>query len=248
MNIPWLAPHDALPDPESAQSKQSPIKGLVAAGDDLSTQRLLEAYKNGIFPWFSKGQPILWWSPDPRMVLQCSEFRLHRSFCKTLLRFIDSEGCEIRIDHDFGTVIKHCAQTTRKGQQGTWIVEGMIQAYTALHEQGFAHSVETWREGQLVGGLYCVSIGDTVFGESMFALETDASKIALAGLVAFALNNNLRWIDCQQNTQHLYSLGARELPRSEFLQHVRQARKDTLRDWVFSKTYWHSLFPGKVFT
>jgi leucyl/phenylalanyl-tRNA--protein transferase len=246
MKIPWLEQKDTLPPPESAQNKTSSLAGLVAAGGGLTVHRLLEAYKNGMFPWFSENQPVLWWSPDPRMVLHVTEFKLHRSLRKTLRLFISADDCEIRFDHNFNAVIRHCAQTSRKGKPGTWIVDDMINAYTALHEAGFAHSVETWREGKLVGGLYCVSIGDTLFGESMFALHTDASKIALCALVAFARKEGFSWIDCQQNTQHLASMGAREIPRSEFLTHIRDARKDTHHAWVFNASCWENLIPTKV--
>lgn len=246
MNIPWLEQNTALPAPEFAQKKGSSMAGLLAAGGGLSVERLCEAYAQGIFPWFSEGQPILWWSPDPRMVLKTADFKLHRSLRKTLQQFINTTNCEIRIDHDFSAVIHHCATTSRKGQPGTWIVDEMISAYEALHTAGFAHSVETWIGGQLVGGLYCVSIGDTLFGESMFALQTDASKIALAALVAFARSQGMTWIDCQQNTQHLASLGAREMPRSEFLQQVRQASKDSNRTWAFTQSQWGTLMPTEV--
>ena len=245
MNIPWLDPNTPLPAPEAAQKKGSNFAGLVAAGRDLSAARLYEAYQQGIFPWFSDGQPVLWWSPDPRMVLQTAEFKLHRSLRKTLDKFIANPNCEIKIDGDFGAVIRHCAQTSRKGQPGTWIVDDMIAAYDALHAAGFAHSVETWIDGQLVGGLYCVSIGDTLFGESMFALQTDASKIALAALVCFARAHGIAWIDCQQNTQHLASLGAREMPRSEFLKDVRAAAKNTTHAWRFDRAYWQTLVATK---
>jgi leucyl/phenylalanyl-tRNA--protein transferase len=241
MKIPWLEQNTALPAPEFAQKKGSALAGLVAAGGGLSVDRLCEAYTQGMFPWFSEGQPVLWWSPDPRMVLKTADFKLHRSLRKTLQQFISKTNCEIRIDHDFSAVIKHCAKTSRKGQPGTWIVDEMISAYEALHAAGFAHSVETWVDGQLVGGLYCVSIGNTLFGESMFALQTDASKIALAALVAFARYQDLVWIDCQQNTKHLASLGAREMPRSDFLQLVRQAPKDVRRTWTFTHAHWGSL-------
>ena len=246
MNIPWLDPNTPLPAPEAAQKKGSNFAGLVAAGRDLSAARLYEAYQQGIFPWFSDGQPVLWWSPDPRMVLQTAEFKLHRSLRKTLDKFIANPNCEIKIDGNFGAVIRHCAQTSRKGQPGTWIVDDMIAAYDALHAAGFAHSVETWIDGQLVGGLYCVSIGDTLFGESMFARQTDASKIALAALVAFARAQNLAWIDCQQNTQHLASLGAKEMPRSEFLELVRNAPKHTNRTWMFETADWAQVLTRKV--
>jgi leucyl/phenylalanyl-tRNA--protein transferase len=163
-----------------------------------------------------------------------------------LQQFINTANCEIRIDHDFSAVIRHCAKTSRKGQPGTWIVDEMISAYEALNTAGFAHSVETWMGGQLVGGLYCVSIGDALFGESMFALQTDASKIALAALVAFARSQGMTWIDCQQNTQHLASLGAREIPRSEFLQQVRQASKHSNRTWAFTNAQWSTLILPEV--
>ncbi len=188
---------------------------------------------------------MLWWSPDPRMVLKTADFRLHRSLRKTLQQFVNKADCEIRIDHDFSAVIRHCAKTSRKDQPGTWILDEMIFAYEELHAAGLAHSVETWVDGQLVGGLYCVSIGDTLFGESMFALQTDASKIALAALVAFARSQGLKWIDCQQNTKHLASLGAHEMPRSEFLQLVRQAPKDTHRTWAYSHAHWDSLLKSE---
>ena len=246
MNIPWLELNTALPAPETAQKKGSNLAGLVAAGGGLAVARLKEAYQQGMFPWFNQDQPILWWSPDPRMVLDTSEFKLHRSLRKTLQQFIQSDDCEIKIDSNFSAVIRHCANASRKGQPGTWIVDEMITAYEALHAAGYAHSVETWRDGQLIGALYCVSIGDTLFGESMFAIQTDASKIALAALVAFARSQGLRWIDCQQNTRHLASLGAREMPRSHFLKLVRAASNDTHREWVFRASSWHSLIPLKV--
>ena len=246
MNIPWLDTHTPLPAPESAQKKGSSLAGLVAAGGGLSVTRLCEAYEQGMFPWFNEEQPVLWWSPDPRMVLQTKDFKLHRSLRKTLQSFIANPDCAIRIDSTFADVIRHCAQTPRPGQPGTWIVDNMIEAYIALHKAGFAHSVETWVKGQLVGGLYCVSIGNTLFGESMFAHQTDASKIALAALVAFARAQNFRWIDCQQNTKHLASLGAHEMPRSDFLNMVREAQKDIRPTWTFEPEHWNHLMMRKA--
>ena len=243
MNIPWLDLDTPLPAPESAQKKGSPVAGLVAAGGGLSVNRLCEAYTEGMFPWFSDGQPILWWSPDPRMVLNTADFKLHRSLQKTLQIFQKTPNNQLRIDSAFEQVIRRCAQSPRKGQAGTWILEEMIQAYIDLHNAGFAHSVETWVDGNLVGGLYCVSIGDTLFGESMFAMQTDASKIALAGLVAFARSEGLAWIDCQQNTKHLASLGAKEMERSEFLKIVRQSPKHTRRSWHFDAATWTHVLP-----
>lgn len=246
MNIPWLDCDTPLPTPESAQKKGSPLAGLVAAGGGLSVTRLCEAYQQGMFPWFSEGQPVLWWSPDPRMVLPTQNFKLHRSLRKTLHHFIESPNCEIRMDTAFPDVIRCCAQAPRHGQAGTWIVEEMIEAYIALHNAGLAHSVETWIDHQLVGGLYCVSIGNTLFGESMFAHQTDASKIALAALVAFARAHQLDWIDCQQNTKHLASLGAHEIHRSDFLNLVRNAAQSVDRTWLFQPSHWEHLLPQKV--
>jgi leucyl/phenylalanyl-tRNA--protein transferase len=241
MPIPWLEPDTPLPLPESAQAKGSELAGLVAAGGGLSTQRLSEAYRQGIFPWYSEGQPVLWWSPDPRMVLTTADFKLHRSMRKTLQKFIHDPRCEVRIDSAFAEVTYQCANALRKGQPGTWIVSDMQAAYQALHEAGLAHSVETWVQGKLVGGLYCVAIGHAVFGESMFSQQSDASKIALAALVAFAREHGITWIDCQQNTRHLNSLGGREIPRSVFLAQLRSTNKEVGISWRFDPAYWTAL-------
>lgn len=241
MPIPWIDDLKPLPPPETAQPIGSELAGVVAVGGGLSVGRLQEAYRQGIFPWFSDGQPVLWWSPDPRMVLQTQNFKLHRSLRKTLRNFMLNPDCEVRIDFDFSAVIHQCSETARKGRPGTWIVKEMIEAYQALHQAGYAHSVETWVNEKLVGGLYCVSIGDTIFGESMFSHQSDASKIALAALVAFARSENLPWIDCQQNTRHLASLGASEISRNDFLQLVRNASAETNRTWVFKPSIWDGL-------
>ncbi len=241
--LTWLAPHDPFPSVEQTWSDRDPIPGLLAAGGQLDAQHLRSAYSQGIFPWFSTGQPILWWSPDPRMVLQTDGFRLHRSLRKTLHHFRAAEGCEIRIDSQFETVMRHCAQTPRNGQQSTWIVESIIQAYSELHRQGDAHSVETWIDGKLVGGLYCVAFGHAVFGESMFAHATDASKIALAALVALCLQHDAPQIDCQQATHHLASLGAQEIPRKQFLAQMQHQRLRPRMDWRFDALYWDKLIP-----
>jgi len=210
--IPWLAAHD--PFPSLALALREP-NGLLAAGGDLSTQRLLEAYRAGIFPWFNPGDPILWWSPDPRMVLLPSEFKLSRSLHKTLKK----RAYEIRIDTVFQTVMQNCA-APREDQAGTWISPQIITAYTQLHQLGIAHSIETWRDGELVGGLYGLAIGRMFYGESMFSRATDASKIALAHLVQQLERWGFGMIDCQMNTAHLASLGAREIPRAEFIQRL----------------------------
>ena len=239
--LPWLDPDDPLPPPEQAWGPDSDAPGLLAAGTDLGVKRLVAAYGQGTFPWFSPGQPVLWWSTDPRMVLPIEAFRVHRSLRKTLQGFRTRADCEIRIDHDFRAVISHCAQRERPGQEGTWIVPAMIEAYTALHRAGHAHSVETWMGGQLVGGLYVVALGTAVFGESMFALATDASKIALAALVALCRAQGVTLIDCQQNTRHLASLGAHEIPRRQFLNHIAEARKAPTMHWQFDSLYWDAL-------
>jgi leucyl/phenylalanyl-tRNA--protein transferase len=242
-NIPWIEESDPLPPAHSACSDEaSGSKGLVAAGGGLSVERLLEAYSHGMFPWYSEGQPVLWWSPTPRMVLEVENFKLHRSLRKTLQKFTQTPSASVTFDTAFDRVIEHCAAFEREGQNGTWILEDMVSAYQALHRAGFAHSVETWIEGELVGGLYCVSIGKAVFGESMFALQTDASKIALSALVAFAKQHGITWIDCQQNTKHLAFLGAHEIPQAAFLQSVDKAVRQTAPTWEFLPLYWKNLF------
>ena len=211
--IPWLRNDSPFPPIDSALSEPN---GLLAAGGELSVNRLLAAYRRGIFPWYAEGQPVLWWSPDPRMVLFVDEFRVTRSLGKVLRR----KRFEIRVDTAFRDVIEACARTPRSGQLGTWITPAVIDAYTALHEGGNAHSVEAWREGDLVGGLYGVSIGRMFFGESMFALDTDASKVALAHLVDRMRRAGCPLIDCQQQTAHLATLGARPISRSEFAERL----------------------------
>ncbi len=240
----WLEPGEAFPPIDAAWGKTDPAPGLLAAGGALDVNSLLRAYSHGIFPWFSEGQPVLWWSTDPRMVLPSVDFRLHRSLAKTLHKFRNNPACELRFDTAFGEVIRSCADSPRDGSEiasGTWIVPDMVAAYEALHRAGFAHSIETWVEGRLVGGLYCVAIGHAVFGESMFSRETDASKIALAGLVAFCRVQGVRLIDCQQNTRHLASLGAREISRSSFATHVAQACLLPALSWRFENVYWNDL-------
>lgn len=241
MNLPWLDPGDPFPHPSQAWDDRQPAPGLLAAGGALDVDSLHRAYSAGIFPWFSEGQPVLWWSTDPRMVLVPSEFRLHRSLRKTVARLIADPSFEIRIDSAFDEVIRCCATSPRPGQNGTWIVPQMVRAYGAFHRAGFAHSVETWIGGKLAGGLYCVNIGGALFGESMFTRVPDASKVALAALVAFSLENGIGMIDCQQNTQHLASLGAREIPRAAFVAQVAQSVKNAPPAWRFDSVYWQRL-------
>jgi leucyl/phenylalanyl-tRNA--protein transferase len=239
--IPWLAAGENFPPLNEAWGHHDPAPGLLAAGATLEVPTLVQAYSQGIFPWFSLGQPVLWWSPDPRMVLQTQNFRLHRSLRKRIVRFRERPGCEIRFDSNFGGVINACAGKPRTGQPGTWIVPDMVKAYIALHKAGHAHSVETWVDGELVGGLYCVNLGRMVFGESMFAHQTDASKIALSALVAFCRAHEMAVIDCQQNTQHLASLGAGEISRTEFVAHLQQSADKTAPVWQFKPVYWNQL-------
>ena len=209
--IDWLD-EDTLDFPPSSRAlgDDTDAPGLLAAGGSLNPQRLEAAYRRGIFPWYSPGQPVLWWAPDPRMVLQTAHFKLSRSLRKTVQRFADTPGCEIRVDHDRAAVLKACAGAPREGQSGTWIVPELQRAYLAWPAM---HSIETWIDGELVGGLYGVGIGRMFFGESMFAHRTDASKIALAALVAFCRAHGIPLIDCQQHTRHLASFGARTIPR-----------------------------------
>lgn len=239
--LPWLRPGERFPPVDTAWPPHSDAPGLLAAGGALTPQTLHDAYSHGIFPWFSEGQPVLWWSTDPRMTLRPSQFRLHRSLRKTLTRFAASPDCFIRFDSAFGQVIRECASARRTGQNGTWIQPEMQAAYLQWHHDGFVHSVETWKGGQLIGGLYCVGIGRAVFGESMFALETDASKIALAALVCFCLEHGIEMIDCQQNTRHLASLGAAEITRESFVQHVQKAALQPAPPWRFEPLYWRHL-------
>ena len=240
--LTWIDDDSPLPPATQALGDDSDAPGLVAAGGRISAARLDEAYRGGIFPWYSAGQPVLWWSPDPRMVLPTAEFRLSHSLKKTLRRFLRTPGCTLRIDSDFNRVIAACAATPRDGQDGTWIVPALMDAYQAWHRAGRVHSVETWIDGELVGGLYFVSIGRMCFGESMFSHRTDASKIALAALVAACLARDVPLIDCQQNTGHLASLGARELPRNTFLHHVHQAVAEAdPAEWTYDEFAWHQL-------
>lgn len=213
--IPWLVDDAPFPSVESALVDPN---GLLCAGGDLSPERILSAYRQGIFPWFSAGQPILWWSPDPRMVLFPGEFKVSRSLRKTLR----SRNYEVRLDSDFAGVIDRCAHTGRPGQPGTWITPEMRIAYLRLHELGWAHSVETWQEGVLTGGLYGLAIGRMFYGESMFSHQTDASKIAAAHLARFLEGQEFRMVDCQMRTDHLASLGAREIPRQVFLEQLQR--------------------------
>ena len=212
--IPWLRPGKAFPPLTEALREPN---GLLAAGGDLSIQSLLEAYRQGIFPWYGEDDPILWWSPDPRMVLFPSELHLTRSLRKTLR----SGMFEVTADREFSEVILAC-QGPRNGESGTWITEQMLDAYNALHRAGHAHSIEAWADGTLAGGLYGVAIGNAFFGESMFTRVSNASKVALVTLVRQLQAWGFGMIDCQMRTQHLATFGAREIPRREFAQRLSE--------------------------
>jgi leucyl/phenylalanyl-tRNA---protein transferase len=234
--LPWIEPHQALPDPQGAWIDPN---GLLCAGRDLSPERLLEAYSNGVFPWYSPGQPVLWWSPNPRMVLSFENFKLHRSLRKTLVR-VKSEGrWSLTLDQGFSRVMRACA-APRNGQSGSWITEEIISAYTGLHQRGLAHSIEVWEkpdpqssklEPELIAGLYGVAIGKMFFGESMFTLRTDASKLAFLTLVKSLVRMGFAMLDCQQNTRHLASFGAGEISRTIFLERIRDLMNQPAASW-----------------
>jgi leucyl/phenylalanyl-tRNA--protein transferase len=226
-----------FPPSSRALGSDTDAPGLLAAGGTLTPQRLEAAYRRGIFPWYGPGQPPLWWAPDPRMVLKTSDFKLSRSLRKTVQRFAATPGCEIRVDHDRGAVLKACAGAPRDGQSGTWIVPELQAAYLAWPAM---HSVETWVDGELAGGLYGVNLGRMFYGESMFMRRTDASKIALCALVCLCRHFDIPWIDCQQNTRHLASLGAAEVPRNVFEAHLAaHVDKPAPRPWTYHLDYWH---------
>lgn len=240
--IPWLEPDTPFPNTALALGPETDAPGLLAAGADLTTQRLEAAYRRGIFPWFSQGQPVLWWTTDPRMVLPVREFKVHRSFRKVLSKFQRTPGCEIRVDSAFEQVAAACANTPRDGQNGTWILPDMQAVYSQWHHLGRVHSFETWVDGQLVGGLYGVNLGRMFYGESMFAWRTDASKIALAALVCFCRANGIELIDCQQQTRHLASLGARPISRGDFEAHLRGVVDQSPPEiWAYDDVLWSQL-------
>lgn len=220
--IPKLTHHLSFPNPLNASEE-----GIVAYGGDLSPSRLMLAYRSGIFPWYSVNDPILWWSPDPRLILELDDFKLSRSLRKKIPHF------EIRFDSAFSQVIHECSSAPRHGQNGTWIVPEMIEAYETLHSLGHAHSVEAYQNGILVGGLYGVSVGGVFCGESMFAKVSDASKVALCVLVEHLKAWKFDFIDCQVPTNHLKSLGAKEVSREFFLQRLSISSLP-----VSSEMYW----------
>jgi len=227
--IPWLDTDTPFPSLDRALKEPS---GLLAAGGDLTPQRLLDAYRHGIFPWYNPGQPPLWWSPDPRMVLFPDELKVSRSLAKRLKK----QDYEIRSDTAFREVMLACASTPRPEQDGSWIVPEILDGYCDLHALGYAHSIETWMDDKLVGGLYGVAIGRMFYGESMFHRATDASKLAFVHLVRHLQQQGYGLIDCQMHTPHLASLGAREIPRDEFARRLTELvnlKPDSPGRWNF---------------
>jgi len=227
--IPWLRPGEPFPSVSRALRQPN---GLLCASMEVTADRLVEAYQLGIFPWYGPGEPVLWWSPDPRMVLMTDELRVSRSLRKKLRALAAGiePAWQVYLDSSFNEVMRACAEP-RPGQEGTWITEPIIEAYGELHARGLAHSIEVRDGATLVGGLYGVSIGRMFYGESMFTRATDASKIALAALVRLLLAENVPLIDCQQNTAHLKSLGGREIPRADFRAHAAKAARAAPIDW-----------------
>ena len=236
--ITWLGPQHSFPNPLLEPDPDPSVPGLIAVSERIYPGQLSAAYQLGIFPWYSDNQPVLWWSPDPRMVLKPTEFKCSDSLKKSIRLFCQDANSHIRVDEDFATVIRACATSTRKDQDGTWITHEIMDAYTTLHEQGNAHSIGVMEQGQLIGGLYCVSFGAMVFGESMFSRRPGASKLALAALSAWCLQNRISMIDCQQETAHLRSMGAAPIPRQEFLEQLQISINQTKIEssWTFDKT------------
>jgi leucyl/phenylalanyl-tRNA---protein transferase len=246
--LTWIDADAPLPPAESALLDPP---GLVAVGTDLGVVRLTEAYRKGIFPWFSDGDPVLWWSPDPRMVLHTNELHVSKSLAKQLRQIAREQGngqfnVVVTTDRAFSAVIEHCAN---RGQadSGTWITEPMKRAYRQWHQAGGVHSIETWIDGELAGGLYGVCLGRMFFGESMFSLAANASKIALVHLVRFLARHDVTLIDCQMQTEHLASLGARTVNRADFLTHVRNAVEQPAfvwpSGWIDASGQCHAEFP-----
>ncbi|MBU3609455.1 leucyl/phenylalanyl-tRNA--protein transferase [Polynucleobacter wuianus] len=241
--ILWLGPQDSFPNPQLVDDPDPSVPGLIAVSEQIYPGQLLQAYQLGIFPWYSDKQPVLWWSPDPRMVLKPKDFKCSESLRKNIRQYCQDAHSELLVDSDFGAVIRACATSSRKDQDGTWITHEIMDAYTTIHEQGHAHSIALAENGELIGGLYCVAIGGMVFGESMFSRKPNASKMALAALSAWCIQNEVAMIDCQQETTHLRSLGAAPISRAVFLQQLQISLNDfnIQKPWNFDKnilTHW----------
>ena len=217
MPVYWLSQAPVFPDPRESASED-----LIAVGGDLGSRRLIQAYRQGLFPWYERGSPILWWSPAPRLILEPERLHVPRR----LIRLLRQGGFAASLDLDFRGVITSCAEVHLRQNQGTWILPEMITAYCRLHDMGYAHSVEVWRDGVLVGGIYGVALGRAFFGESMFHRETDASKAALVTLVRLLSRLGFHFLDCQQTTSHLLRFGAREVSRDAFLDRLDRALGD----------------------
>lgn len=240
--IPWLTAGQAFPPVTSAWPECSAAPGLLAAGSSLAPTTLIQAYSQGIYPWFNEGDPPLWWSPDPRMVLHPTEFRLHRSLRQAIGHYIKQNDVCIRFDTAFSQVMRACASSPRQGKQvGTWIHPQMIDAYSQLAAMKLAHSVEVWRGSNLVAGLYCMGLGRAVFGESMFTTISNGSKIALTALVQFCRLHDVDMIDCQQQTDHLAFMGAKPISRSDFCENLRQAVSANSLPWPTDPANWMPL-------
>lgn len=240
--LTWIQsndPPEAFPDINAAFKDPD---GLLAAGGDLSQERLLHAYRHGIFPWFSEGQPILWWSPDPRCVLQTDALRLSRRTARSLR----NSNFEIRVNTAFSDVVAGCA-ATREGQDGTWITDAMAAAYRTLHEHNWAHSIEVWMAGRLVGGLYGLAIDKVFFGESMFSRQSNASKAAMLALCQMLLQNNIKLLDCQVESPHLMTLGATLIPRRQFVSALQIACTEyvPIPNWPTDRTKISDFLGGK---
>lgn len=231
ISLPWLDPNPLAEFPPLDMALQEP-NGLLAAGGDLSLSRLIKAYKSGVFPWFSEGEPILWWSPDPRFVLPPAEVKISRSLAKN----IRNGAFRLSMDSAFEEVIANCSKQPRKGQDGTWITDEMQRAYINLHKHGYAHSIECWYENRLVGGLYGIKSGAVFCGESMFSLQSNASKVAFVQFCRFLQHHGFKLIDSQVHTPHLESLGARMIPRSAYIKTLQQSTE------INMPTNWSELF------
>ena len=232
--IAWI---DTAADfPNTSQALTAP-NGLLAASTEINAQWLMSSYSKGIFPWYSRGEPVLWWTPSPRAVLYTKQFKLHRSLRKVIQKQANDPAHQLCLNTDFEGVMRNCAQQ-RQGQEGTWITEEIIQAYCELHQLGFAHSIEHWQNNQLIGGLYCVAIGHMVYGESMFSRQTDASKVAFACFVSWLKAQNVHMIDCQQATRHLMSLGACTVSRLVFETEMTDAMTQPPLNWESQQLIW----------